>query len=231
MSALAELSKRNRDTARGGGTGAAIGGGLTAAALGGAALKYRRGLKEVLRHGADLDDEIGMGPKGVKRALGIGAGVTTATGAGVGSAVGATVGRKRRNPGQELSALKKSFSTKDQNSSVGTTISWAKPKGPWQSASLKAVERKGAGGSSRGVGRHLTRDQNSSPGVVRLTPRSPSGKFVSHANDLQVFHPKGRKGRPSGQASRLERYGRGVGHGVKKALDFGNTGTVGRRIR
>ena len=64
-------------------------------------------------------------------------------------------------------------------------------------------QRKARGGvgvagvaKSHGVGRHLTRDQNSTPGsTVIRTPslRQINGKFAGQGEGVKVFHPKGRK--------------------------------------
>lgn len=180
-SALSDIAKRQRDTARGGGTGAAIGGGLTAAALGGAALKYRKPLqpfKAALKDGSNYFG-IPVSSRELKAATAAAGTTAVATGAGLGSAPGAAIGRKRRNPGRELNSTKmrKGMSTMD-----GTNVQW-------------------------------------------LNPRSPSGKFVSHENDLKILIRGG--GRKIGTSNSVERF---TGGGVKKSLHFSDTGRVGRRI-
>lgn len=132
---------------------------------------------------------------------------------------------------------KKSFATRDENSSIGTTITWKMPQGDHRKGTLKAKERGAAGGSQRRP--FASKDENSSVGTTRVrTPRGPSGKFVSHEADLKVFSPIGRKGkRRTDPPQGLERFtnsGRGqarLGRGTPiKKSDVGiGTALLGQR--
>lgn len=82
---------------------------------------------------------------------------------------------------------------RDQNSSIGTTITLQRPKGDGVKPTTTAQTRSGSfAGKTRGVGRHLGRDQNSSPGsaVVRTpTLRQINGRFAGEGPGVKVFHP------------------------------------------
>ena len=109
----------------------------------------------------------------------------------------------------------KSFATRDQNSSIGTSYSLQKPKGDGVKPTLTAQTRSGSfAGKTRGVGRHLGRDQNSSPGsaVVRTpTLRDIQGKFAGKGEGVKVFHPIGGSNRTRGSVHTKQ-----VFRGVKK---------------
>lgn len=144
-------------------------------------------------------------------------------GALVGEVGGRAIGRRRYNKGKERpnalmrygsidrgwtnAALKDKGvvrkASRDENSSVGVSISRTGPCGPHRASQTAAVGRNQI---ERGnpVGQRSSRDENSSPGATKVIARTPQGKFVSHENDLDVFHVKPRRRTDS----RLMHYGK-----------------------
>lgn len=115
---------------------------------------------------------------------------------------------------------------RDQNSlraPVGTTT--ARPQGPHLKPATAGGLRP-ARDTGRGVGRHLTRDPNSTPGHVTLRARTPSGKFVSHENDLKVFHPKYGMGPRMPRRSTLAHYTK---EGDRASKEFVGKSSLGER--
>lgn len=147
-----------------------------------------------------------------------------------------------------LADVGKAFAARDENSSVGTKISWAGPTGPHRRPTLNA--RSGVmAGKSRGVGRKAgsAKDENSSPAVTWVQPRRPDGKFVSHENDLKIYKPEGGRSKMPRQST-LMRYGKGKDAASKPfvsksddqrfltvtsptGLDYGAASKRGRRVR
>lgn len=147
--------------------------------------------------------------------------------------------------------VEKAFATRDENSSIGATMTRRSPVGGGQRPTLNA--RSGAfSGKTRGVGRREGRDENSSPRTTKVQPRTPDGKYASHDNDLLVVHPRGRVSRQP-KTSELGRYRKGRGSETTGYVEkgdssqatgvvmhrslygrgnsrFGGTGTSGRRL-
>jgi hypothetical protein len=112
---------------------------------------------------------------------------------------------------------------RDQNSSPGASITLRKPQGDHLTGVTRAHSRTGSfAGKSRGVGRHLGRDENSTPGhtVVRTpTLRDINGKFAGEGQGVKVFHPIGGGKRGNVHTKGLFHTTKkpGMGVGVKKS--------------
>jgi hypothetical protein len=82
---------------------------------------------------------------------------------------------------------------RDQNSSIPTSTKLVMPTVDHKATVTTAHSRTGSfAGKQRGVGRHLDRDQNSSPGSQKVaTPslRDINGRFADQAVGVKVFHP------------------------------------------
>ena len=195
MGRLVEVSKAKKRTTR-----QDVSQGAAAAAGGFAAASPR--------HYQSLDDTArAMGYRGVTP--GVKAGFTAMRGV-KGAAVGA-VG------GLGVNALRRE--QKETASKAATPVGASrlaalalKAKNPQvQTRAFSALERNLAGQSkarvtkSHGVGRNMNRAKGQTTNVTRVTARTPQGKFVSHENDLAVFHTT-----PTSWASKP-----GLGHGRK----------------
>lgn len=139
-----------------------------------------------------LQRPLGRGAESLARRAG--ASEKQAQGAKVLGQLSATVpaglyGAKRSAAALRQGGYAKAFANRDENSSIGTQISWKGPQGPHQKPTLRAVAR----GTEQGYGgqpQRASRDENSSVGVTWLQPRRPDGKFASKEPGFEVFRPR-----------------------------------------